>query len=179
MRVQCISRVSLPAGGNRLHHLQEEIIDSRSDQFLALNNNDCFFYYQRKFSNTVTSEILCIGRKSQRSAWWPKPEMWPFELFWGNEIREIFYPLKLDVLSLSSLHSVALLRMNLKVNCWSKCPLCFPVLSLPWLPSLGFRRIWNRTWCVKTILSYLGFLRHDSALGKESRRLPGEASLLI
>lgn len=120
MHVQHISRVSLSAGGNRLCHLQEEIIDFRSDQFLAVNNNDCFFCYQRKFSNTVTSEMLCIGRKSQRksqrSAWWPKPEMWPIELFWGSEVRAIPHPPTLSVQGLSSLHSVALLRTNSKGN---------------------------------------------------------------
>lgn len=79
----------------------------------------------------MTSEILCVGRKSQRSTWWPKAEMWPIELFWGNEVREILYPPKLDVLSLSSLLSVALLRKNSKVKFWCRCPVCFPIISLP------------------------------------------------
>lgn len=125
MHVQCISRVSLSSGGNRLCHLQEEITDSRSDQFLAFNNNNYFFCHQRKLSNTVTSEILCVGRKK------PKPEMWPLELFWGNEVREILYPPNLDILSLSSLHSMALLRMNSKVKFQPKCPVCFSIISLP------------------------------------------------
>lgn len=34
---------SLSAGGNRLCHLQEEIIDGGSHQFLAFNRNDFFF----------------------------------------------------------------------------------------------------------------------------------------
>lgn len=112
MHVQCLFGGSLSAGGNRLCHLQEEIIDFRSDQFLAFNHNDCFFCDQRKFSNTVTSEILCIGRKSQRRAWWPKPEMWPIEFFWGSEVRETRYPPKLDVPGLSILHPMAQWRMN-------------------------------------------------------------------
>lgn len=57
--------------------------------------------------------------------------MWPIELFWSYEVREILYPPKLDVLSLSSLHSMALLRMNSTVKFWPKWLVCFPIISLP------------------------------------------------
>ena len=67
-------------------HLQEDIIDSRSDQFLAFND-DCFFCYQRKFSSTVTSEILCVGRESPESIGGPsrKCDLLSFSEAMGSE----------------------------------------------------------------------------------------------
>lgn len=119
-----------------------------------------FFCFQRKFSNTVTSEILCIGRKSQRSIWWPKPEMWPIELFSGNEVREILSPPKLDMLSLSTLLSVG---DELKGETLIPVSCVLSYNQFAWFPSLRFQCIWRRSECMETILSYLHLSRRDRA----------------
>lgn len=125
IHVQCISRVSLATGGNRLCHLKEEIIDSRSDQFLHSTTMTIFFLSPKETQeHSDFWNFVCRKEKL-------KQEMWPFELFWAIEVREILYPAKLDVLSLSSLHSIALLKMNSKVKFWSICATCIPIISLP------------------------------------------------
>lgn len=179
MHVQCLSRVSLSAGGNRLCHLQEEIIDSRSDQFLAFNNNDCFFCYWGKFSHTVTSEILCIGRKSQRGAWWPKPELWPIELFWGNEVRESFFPLSW----MCEASAVCVLRLcrrwTRKLTFWFKCPMCFPSSVCLGFFSWVFNASGVGLSVWKPFPPTYVFLDMKVLLGKEGRNLLGKASLFI
>ena len=62
---QGVCTASASAAGNRLCHPQEETIDSRSHQFLAFKIMTFFFCHQRKCSNTVTSDMSCVGRKSK------------------------------------------------------------------------------------------------------------------
>lgn len=102
MHVQHISRVSLSAGGNRLLSL------AGRHHWLQVRPVPCI---QRRLFFLLPKEIQQHGdfwnfvcRKGKpREHWWPKPEMWPIELFWGNGVREILYAPELDVLSLSSL----------------------------------------------------------------------------
>lgn len=90
--VGCVSRVHYQLEENRLRHLQEEIIDCGSDQFLAFNGNGFFSWYQRKLSNLVTSEILCIGRKSRQGFGCPNRKRSPLSLP-GTMRREKSFPL--------------------------------------------------------------------------------------
>lgn len=149
-------------------HLQEEIIDSRSDQFLAFNNNDCFFCYQRKFSNTVTSEILCIGRESQRSISGPsqKCDLLSFSEAMRSEKSFTLLSWCAKPQQFAFFDSV---EMNSKVKFLSKCPMCFPIIGLLWLPSLNLQCIWRGSECVETIHYYLYFPKPDSAPQKRKQ----------
>ena len=150
---QGICTASASAAGNRLCHPQEETIDSRSHQFLAFKIMTFFFCHQRKCSNTVTSDMSCVGRKSQSRTC----DLWHCWAAVGSKNRP--HP---------PLPCVAPRRAGLRARL-DPAPQVFS--HDPWalLPALSVHRLWRRSFCWEAALFYLYFLIWAVLLGNQHR----------